>query len=378
MTDTIGTSPLVLVVDDDPGARMLASASLKKAGYSTVEVADGEAGVAAWDRFRPDLILMDAVMPGMDGFSAIREIRNRLGGDRVPILMMTGLDDLASIHRAYEAGATSFAIKPVNWVILGYRVGYLLRSSRAFLDLASSEEKTRALLRAIPDLIFRIGADGTVLDLVAGKEPGGIPSGRDWTGRKLPEVMPFGVAEQVMLHAEQARKTGGIQLFEYVLESGGEPRSFEARVVSIPDGESLFIARDMSDRKKAEERLAYMAYHDTLTGLPNRVTLTERLARDLSAAKRRKEVVGIVLSTWTGSRRSTTPSATRPATGFSWRWRGDSRVSHGKRTPWPEWRGTNSASSCRTSGTCNPSCRRYTGSNPLSRILLNLTGRRPM
>jgi diguanylate cyclase (GGDEF)-like protein len=295
MTEPIGTSPLILVVDDDPGTRMLARASLKKAGYATVEAADGGDGVAAWERFRPDLILMDATMPGMDGFAAIREVRKCPGGDRVPVLMMTGLDDLASIHRAYEAGATDFISKPVNWVVLGNRVGYLLRANRAFLDLAGSEEKTRALLRAIPDLIFRVGADGTVLDLVAGEKHGVSPSVPGWAGRKFTEVLPADAAKQVLLHAEQARKTGGVQLFEYVLATGSEPRSFEARVVSIPDGELLFIARDMTDRKKAEERLVYMAYHDALTGLPNRVTLAERLALDLSRAKRRKEVVGIVL-----------------------------------------------------------------------------------
>jgi diguanylate cyclase (GGDEF)-like protein len=295
MTEPIGTSPLVLVVDDDPGARMLAAASLRKAGFGTVEAADGNDGVSAFERFRPDLILMDAVMPGMDGFAAIREIRNRPGGGRVPILMITGLDDLSSIKKAYEAGATDFAVKPVHWVILGHRVGYLLRSSRASLDLAGSEEKTRALLRAIPDRIFRIGADGTVLDLVAGQEHGAILSNHDWTGRKLPEVLPAEAAAEVLQNAEQARKTGEVRMFEFALATGPEPRSFEARIVSIPDGESLFIARDMTDRKKAEERLAYMAYHDALTGLPNRVTFNERLVRDLARAKRRKEVVGVVL-----------------------------------------------------------------------------------
>jgi diguanylate cyclase (GGDEF)-like protein len=295
MTEPIGTSPLILVVDDDPGTRMLARASLKKAGYDTVEAADGGDGVAAWERFRPDLILMDAMMPGMDGFAAIREVRKCPGGDRVPVLMMTGLDDLASIHRAYEAGATDFIPKPVNWVVLGNRVGYLLRANRAFLDLAGSEEKTRALLRAIPDLIFRVGADGTVLDLVAGEKHGVSPSVPGWAGRKFTEVLPADAAKQVLLHAEQARKSGAVQLFEYVLATGSEPRTFEARVVSIPDGELLFIARDMTDRKKAEERLGYIAYHDALTGLSNRVALAERLALDLPRARRRKEVVGIVL-----------------------------------------------------------------------------------
>ncbi|MBP2678972.1 MAG: hypothetical protein H6Q82_2037 [Deltaproteobacteria bacterium] len=295
MTEPIGSSPLVLVVDDDPGSRLLAAASLKKAGYDTVEAADGNDGVSAFGRFRPDVILMDAVMPGMDGFAAIREIRNRPGGERVPVLMMTGLDDLASIQRAYEVGATDFAIKPVNWVVLGHRVGYLLRSSRAFLDLAAGEEKTRALLRAIPDLIFRLGADGTILDLVAGQEPGAIPSNQILAGRKLKEVLPEVGAAEVFWNAEEARKTGEVRMFEYTVGSEPGSRNFEGRVVSIPDGESLFIARDITDRKMAEVRLAHMAYHDPLTGLPNRVTFNDRLVRDLARAKRRKEVVGVVL-----------------------------------------------------------------------------------
>jgi diguanylate cyclase (GGDEF)-like protein len=294
MTEQRGKSPLVLVVDDDPGARMLAAASLKKAGYATVEAADGNDGVSAFGRFRPDLILMDAVMPGMDGFDAIREIRNRPDGGRVPILMMTGLDDLSSIHRAYEVGATDFAIKPVNWVVLGHRVGYILRSSRAFLDLAGSEEKTRALLRAIPDRIFRIGTDGAVLDLVAGDGSAADPSEGDGAGRNLSEVFPGGISEEAFRNIGEARKSGGIQRFEYAIDSDTGRRSFEARIVSIPDGESLLIARDMTDRKKAEEQLAHMAYHDALTGLPNRVAFSERLFQDLSRAKRRNEVVAIV------------------------------------------------------------------------------------
>jgi diguanylate cyclase (GGDEF)-like protein len=294
MTERSETSPLVLVVDDDSVSRMLAVASLKKAGYATVEAADGADGVAACERFRPDLILMDVVMPGMDGFAAIREIRKLPGGDRVPVLMMTGLDDLTSIHRAYEVGATDFATKPINWVVLGYRVGYLLRASRAFLDLSRGEEKTRALLRAIPDRILRIGADGAVLNLVADEGRGADPSEGDVAGRNLSEVLPGGISEEALRNIGEARRSGGIQRFEYGIDSATGRRSFEARVVSIPDGESLLIARDMTERKKAEEQLAHMAFHDALTGLPNRVAFNERLVQDLSRAKRRSEVVAIM------------------------------------------------------------------------------------
>ncbi|MFA6147730.1 MAG: EAL domain-containing protein [bacterium] len=294
MREERGTPPLVLVVDDDPGTRLLAAASLRQAGYATAEAADGEEGVSAYEKYRPDLVLIDVVMPRMDGFAAVREIRKLPGGDRVPVLMMTGLDDLSSIHRAYEAGSTDFAAKPINWVILGYRVGYLLRSARAFLDLADSEEKTRALLRAIPDRILRIGADGSILDLVAGDGRAADPPEGDLAGRNLSEIFPGGGSEEALRNIGEARKSGGVQRFEYDIDTAAGRRSFEVRIVSIPDGESLLIARDMTDRKKAEDQLAHMAYHDALTGLPNRVAFSERLFQDLSRAKRRSEVVGIV------------------------------------------------------------------------------------
>jgi len=288
-------SPLILVVDDDSGTRMLASASLGKTGFATVEAADGDDGIDAFERFRPDLILLDVMMPRMDGFAACLEIRKRPGGDRVPVLMMTGLEDLTSIHRAYEVGATDFITKPINWTVLGYRVSYLMRASQAFLDLANSEGKARALMQAIPDLIFRVGADGTILDHVTGDGSGLHPSSNNWAGRKLSEMITGEAAEETSRRMEQTRMTGGVQVFEYEQVIGKESRSFEARIVSIPDGESLFIARDITDRMMAEKQLAYMAYHDSLTGLPNRIKFTERLALDLTRAKRRSEVVGVVL-----------------------------------------------------------------------------------
>lgn len=141
--------PLVLIVDDDRSARLIARASLEHAGLAVEEAADGREGVAAFERIRPDLILMDVLMPGMDGFAACATIRTLPGGKLVPILMMTGLDDLESVRRAYEAGATDFTTKPIKGTLLGHRANYLIRAGRAFADLQKAEAENRALLQEL-------------------------------------------------------------------------------------------------------------------------------------------------------------------------------------------------------------------------------------
>ena len=88
---------------------------------------------------RPDIVLMDIIMPGMDGFTACSRLRGLMGGSRVPILVMTGLDDTESIAKAYEQGATDFITKPFNLMILSHRVRYMLRGSFTMDALLKSE-----------------------------------------------------------------------------------------------------------------------------------------------------------------------------------------------------------------------------------------------
>ena len=139
------TRPLVLVVDDDLNTRILARECLEQAGFLVEDACDGEQGMSTFERIRPDIVLLDVVMPKADGFTACAGIRNLEGGSGVPILMMTGLDDEESINRAYEVGATDFTSKPVNWVILPYRVRYLLRANRAISDLSKAYEELKSL-----------------------------------------------------------------------------------------------------------------------------------------------------------------------------------------------------------------------------------------
>src|SRR5258708_17254743 len=130
----------ILIVDDDDIIRAIMRAELEADGFAIIEAADGvEACRHCWSKL-PDLVIADVVMPRMDGFTLCRELRANPLSQYVPILQATGLDDIASIEKAYEAGATDFIGKPLKWAILKHRVRYVLRSARAFDALRRNQE----------------------------------------------------------------------------------------------------------------------------------------------------------------------------------------------------------------------------------------------
>lgn len=133
--------PIVLIIDDDAVARLLAREALERSGWLVEEAEGGRLGIEAFVRCHPDLVLLDIVMPEMDGFAVCAELRGLPGGADTPVLIMTGLDDYQSITRAYEVGATDFIVKPINGLLLGHRVRYMLRSGHAMQELRDSQHK---------------------------------------------------------------------------------------------------------------------------------------------------------------------------------------------------------------------------------------------
>lgn len=122
--------PVVLIVDDDITVRLLVRRCLEKVGFVVEEASDGEKALSSFENLHPDIVLLDVRMPGMDGFEVCEEIRKLPEGNLTPVLMVTGLDDMESINRAYEAGATDFITKSVNWEVLSYHVRFILRASK--------------------------------------------------------------------------------------------------------------------------------------------------------------------------------------------------------------------------------------------------------
>ena len=122
---------VILVVDDDPSMRLVIRHSMERCDYKVIEASNGLEALHAVIRQVPDLILMDAVMPEMDGFRATKEIKLLDGCEEIPILMATSLDDDSSIARAFDAGACDYVTKPFNWSVLKHRVACSLYAADA-------------------------------------------------------------------------------------------------------------------------------------------------------------------------------------------------------------------------------------------------------
>ena len=122
---------VILVVDDDPSIRLVIRHSMERSDYKVIEASNGLEAVDAVIQQVPDLILMDAVMPEMDGFRATKEIKLLEGCAEIPILMATSLDDDSSIASAFDAGACDYVTKPFNWSVLKHRVAYSLYAADA-------------------------------------------------------------------------------------------------------------------------------------------------------------------------------------------------------------------------------------------------------
>lgn len=135
MTNNLSSSsdqpPLILIIDDDRSMRSLLNLAMGEEGYRLAEANNGELGLAEYSRLQPDLVLLDAVMPHMDGFSCCDRLRQLPGGNLIPILMITVLDDRESIERAFAVGATDYITKPLHWEVLAQRVRRLLNASQA-------------------------------------------------------------------------------------------------------------------------------------------------------------------------------------------------------------------------------------------------------
>ena len=294
--------PLALVVDDDLSLRLSMSAALQKAGFAVKEAENGHRALAVFKSHHPDIVLLDVVMPEMDGFETCRALRKLPRGKYTQILMVTGLDDTESIERAFDAGANDFVTKPINWSMLGHRGKYMLRAGRAFQQLNRNERrmaKTQELAKLgnweldLTNNIFHCSSKASRL----------LGLGNDKRYLTCKELVSSVVVQ------EQAR------VLEKMSAAISSNSSFSVNYrIILPDGtqrhilnrgetffnengmaeEMLGAVQDVTLLKNAEEEIRLLAFYDGLTGLANRMLFMDRLKNEISVARRHKRIFALL------------------------------------------------------------------------------------
>lgn len=141
----------ILVIDDDPNICEVVKLYLNSEGFTTITAYDGQAGLNSFLEYKPDLIVLDLMLPNMSGFDVCKEIRKT---STVPVIMLTAKDDIIDKVVGFEIGADDYVVKPFEPKEVVARVKAALRRSK----LASSEENGENKLLTYPDLLIDISS----------------------------------------------------------------------------------------------------------------------------------------------------------------------------------------------------------------------------
>lgn len=250
----------VLLVEDDQDTIILMQATLVNAGYAIDICSDFFTALRAIQQNDYAIIILDVVLPDGNGFDLCRAVRASLHLAETPVLIATGLDDLASIQRGYDAGATDFITKPINWGTLPFRMQYILGERETRGRLSVSESKTQALLSCMPDTIIRVCYDGYVLDFQASRSDDAIAASIDAQKNKhnpylLPEL--FACLSPALMEVKKTAHSLPVE-FQWSPKDTHE-LYWEARVFKRDEKEAIVIVRDITARRLQDLQLRLWA-----------------------------------------------------------------------------------------------------------------------
>ena len=236
------------------------------------------------------MVMLDVDMPEMSGYQVCTALRLK-ADPLLPIVMVTGLDDISSVEAAYHSGATDFIAKPFNWALIGHRVKYLMRSRDASLALRAANANNAAILRALPDLLLEVDGDGLQIAFHSSRTDLLVEPVEHNIGRTIAEVLPPQASRVIMAALQTAKETGTSTGQQYELKLDHGSFWFELSIVRIEavQGETpnfIILSRDITERKDAEKKITQLAMFDSLTGLPNRQSFLSRVARETRRAER--------------------------------------------------------------------------------------------
>ena len=294
----------VFIVDDDHVTRHLVRKILSNSGYRIFEAANGAEAIELFDDVDPHIVLMDVMMPDVDGYTACRAIREKENFLELPIIMLTGLDDVESVRASLDAGATDFISKPINWALFEQRVQYALNSRSMHEELQNQKSRLAQAQKIAKLGSWELSIDDSALSCsdelihLLRLEP----------EEKLPHLDAL-VAfahpldkEAVRAHIVDAMIKGiGYQLEHRIICRDGTELYVLQHADIIKDRSDNVIKvigtlQDITELKSTQAIIHHQNYYDLLTDLPNRRLFTDKVIKNIAQGNNNNAVVIYMLT----------------------------------------------------------------------------------
>ncbi|MDM8544923.1 EAL domain-containing protein [Candidatus Venteria ishoeyi] len=290
LSSTMHAPSRILVAEDSPVLLAIMLNTLATAyGYQVETAENGQQALELFMLNPADMILMDADMPVLDGISACAQIRQLAEGRTVPIMIVTGYGERDWVDRAYQAGATDYVMKPINWDVLRNRIEYMLKVKQAEEALLAEKEKAQVTLASIGDGVITTDAWQRVeyLNPVASQLTGW--SNKEAIGKNLSvvfniidedskETVYIPLPDELYLPKVQDKHPQIIlcnepQTKHFSVENTAAPiQDHKNRIIGM-----VLVFHDVTASRQMARDIEYQASHDPLTGLINRREFERRL-----------------------------------------------------------------------------------------------------
>ncbi|MES2770447.1 MAG: SpoIIE family protein phosphatase [Pseudomonadota bacterium] len=253
----------ILVVDDNKTNLQMLLVFLKKLGHQTISAENGEEAVQFSAAQKPDLILLDIMMPVMDGFEAARQIRAQASDRWVPIIFLSALDRNENLVSGLDAGGDDFMSKPINFVVLEAKVVSMQRMLLLQRNAIETLKRIQVISDNVIDAIVTTNTQATIISCNSACERIFGWSIQEMIGQNITVLMPDAVSAASDQGLTQKNTSNSTEMVGIVREASATRKDgslfpVELGVTQVDfDDEHLFISiiRDISERKQSEAKL---------------------------------------------------------------------------------------------------------------------------
>jgi two-component system, cell cycle response regulator len=295
-------SAAILIVDDAPSNLGLLRTMMLQQGYHTFVATSGERALEIAQRTRPDLILLDVVMPGMDGLEACRRLKAHPGTSRIPVIFMSARSETEDIVAGFDIGAADYISKPLRLAEVCARVRAQLQFHSSSETEQQQAERLRVIVNSMDEGLMIVEANGRIqyanpaCDRYLGYAP------QELAGLALGDLLLPVVAQEYLDYFRAWLADEPIERFRgarevLIRQRDGAPRAMDLTVTPMHGREPLFVAllHDITHHKQSENALQREALLDPLTKIANRRHFDGFLEKEWQRAIRSGEPLSLIV-----------------------------------------------------------------------------------